>query len=135
MNQYVETYSHGHEGFKILVNYRTWRTAVLNYGQTTNPEYFNYIEKHRETDEVFVLLKGKAYLAIGGDVELLELIEVFPMDLCKTYNIKKNVWHGVIMSKDASIYLVEEANTGKENSSYHYLSEDEKEKILRKIIF
>ena len=133
MSAYVDIHSHEHEGFKILVKYLTWLTAVLNIGKTTRPESFDYVEKHKETDEVFVLLKGKAYLIIGGDNEKPAFFDVFPLDLHKTYNVKRNVWHAVLMSEDASIYIVENIDTAKENGDYHYLSTEEKDTILSRV--
>ena len=140
MNQYIDIYSHEHEGFKILVKYQSWRTAVLNCGITTRTGTFSYVEKHRETDEVFVLLKGKAYLVIGEDGGRIDSsrpdsYQILPLESFKTYNVKCNIWHGVLMSEDASIYIVENIDTVKENGCYYYLTPEEKEKILEKVTF
>ena len=135
MSTYIDIHSHETEGFKILVKFQSWRTAVLNPGKNNRPESLNYIEKHKETDEVFVLLRGKAYLIIGGDGEKPASLEVLAMDLLKTYNVKMNVWHGVILSDDASIYIVENIDTTRQNGAYHDLSKEEKELILAKVSF
>ena len=129
----VDIHSHEGEGFKILVQYQSWRTAMLNTSTANRLDSFGYVERHRETDEVFVLLRGTAYLIIGGDTEKPDSYEVLPMDLCKTYNVRVNVWHGVIMSVDASLYIVENINTGKDNSDHYYLASMEKELILSHI--
>jgi ureidoglycolate hydrolase len=133
MSSYIDIHSHEVEGFKVLVQYQSWRTAVLNQGKENKPESLSYIERHKETDEVFVLLKGKACLVIGGDNEKPDSIEALPMDLNKTYNVKANVWHGVLMSPDASIYIVENIDTSKENSDYYNLTSEEKEKIFSRV--
>ena len=133
MNTYVETYSHEHDGFKILVKYQSWRTAVLNQGKENKTESISYIEKHNESDEVFVLLKGKAYLIVGGDGDKPHSFEVLPMDLLKTYNVKAKVWHACLMSSDASIYIVENIDTGRENGEHYSLTAEEKQKILGKV--
>jgi hypothetical protein len=52
------------------------------------------------------------------------------MELYKTYNVKAKVWHAVVMSADASIFIVENLDTAKENSDYHDLTIKEKETIL-----
>ena len=67
MSSYVDIHFHEDDGFKILVQYQAWRTAMLNSAEANRQETFSYVEKHKETDEVFVLLKGKAFLIIGGD--------------------------------------------------------------------
>ena len=135
MSTYVDIHSHDNEGFKVLVEYQSWRTAVLNSSKVTKPEPISYVEKHNETDEVFLLLKGKAFLIIGGDSQMpghgeSMAFEVFPLDLYKTYNVRAKVWHGVIMSDDASIYIVENIDTGKHNSDYYNLSKEEIETII-----
>ena len=135
MSTYVETYSHECEGFKILVKYQSWRTAVLNQGKENKPEFISYAEKHNESDEVFLLLKGKAYLVIGGDGGKPESFEVMPMEPLKTYNVKAKVWHACLMSPDASIYIVENADTGRENGEHYSLSAEEKRKILSGVSF
>jgi ureidoglycolate hydrolase len=134
MNPYVDIHSHEQEGFKIQAKYGAWRTAVLNFSQAARPESFSHVEKHKETDEVFVLLKGKACLVIAGDKEKPASYEVLPLECYKTYNVKVNVWHGVIMSPDASIYIVENTDTGKENSEYYRLTDEEKEMVKNQAV-
>jgi ureidoglycolate hydrolase len=129
----VDIHFHEDEGFKILAQYRTWRTAMLNSAAANRPETFSYVEKHKETDEVFVLLKGKAFLIIGGDGGKPASYEVLPLDLFKTYNVKINVWHGIIMSPDASFYIVENISTGKNNSDYYNLTKEEKDILISHI--
>jgi hypothetical protein len=47
------------EGFRPLVFFNGWRVAVLNYIEEIHPERNNRMERHLETDEVFVLAKGR----------------------------------------------------------------------------
>jgi hypothetical protein len=47
----------------------------------------------------------------------------------KLYNVKRGAWHLVVLSRDASILLVENCDTGAGNSSYVPLSME-----LRKMI-
>ena len=133
MSSCVDIHNHDDEGFKVLVQYQSWRTGVLNCGKTTRPEFFSYVEKHKETDEVFVRLKGRAYLIIAGDSEKPGSFEVLLLEPNKTYNVKANVWHGVIMSDDAALYIVENIDTSKSNSSYYELTKEEKEMIMRRV--
>jgi len=134
MNKHVDAHSHECNGFKILVKFGAWRTAVLNPAGEQKPESISYMERHMETDEVFLLLKGKANLIIGGDGDKPEPIEVLPMDLLKTYNVKIKVWHAVIMSPDASIYIVENVDTGKQNGEYYTLNSEEKKSIQSHVL-
>jgi ureidoglycolate hydrolase len=133
MKEYVDTQYHEDEGFKILIQYQSWRTAMLNSCKENTLSALSYVEKHTATDEVFVLLKGQAYLIVGGDAEKPDFYEIMPMDLYKSYNVKKNVWHASVLSKNASIYIVENIETGKENSDYYYFEATEKDKIIAQI--
>lgn len=65
-----------------------------------------------ETDEIFVLLEGKATLLIGAEAE-----EV-PMEKFKCYNVKKGVWHTIATSPDAHVFIVENADTSDDNSEF-----------------
>lgn len=44
-------------------------------------------------------------------------IQLFPG---RVYNVKKNVWHSVIMEEDSKIFVIEDADTGDENTERIY---------------
>lgn len=106
------------EGYKPLVDFGTWRVAYLRFIDELIPENIQKLERHVETDEVFVLLEGKAVLFLGGgDGEIRELHEEL-MQAGKLYNVRKNAWHVCVLSRDATILLVENRDTGRENTDY-----------------
>ncbi len=110
------------EGYKPLIDFNDWRVAYLRYLDELHPKNIAYLERHMETDEVFVLLEGEVTLMMGeGDQSVTHVFAV-PMERLKLYNVKRGAWHGVILSKDATILLVENKNTGKENSEFFYLT-------------
>lgn len=100
-------------GYKRSHVFKTWCVAFL----TQDDEYTHntYIERHLESDEVFVLLKGKATLYIGKDREPVE------MELCKIYNVTAGTWHSIECDEEASVLIAENSDTVKENSEYLYL--------------
>ncbi len=100
------------EDYKPVVYFEGWRVAYLNYSDRFDPEKIDKLERHMETDEVFVLLEGKASLLIG------ETGTLCPMEKNKTYNVKKGVWHSIITSRDAHVLIVENADTADENSEF-----------------
>ena len=53
------------------------------------------------------------------------------MDIGKVYNVKQHVWHTAILSWDASILIVENQDTGSENSEHCNLSEKQKKDLQR----
>ncbi len=102
------------EGYMPVHDFESWRVAYLNCQESNTPEGMRYIERHNETDEIFILLNGEATLLIGE-----ERVPV-PMEKYKTYNVKKGVWHNVYLSEDAKILIVENCNTSEANSDYLY---------------
>ncbi|MBR3862499.1 MAG: hypothetical protein IKM42_02455, partial [Clostridia bacterium] len=67
---------------------------------------------HLESDEVFVLIRGEATLYTLEGETLLET----PLEIGKTYNVKKGTWHHVQLAPNAMGYIVENSNTTKENT-------------------
>ena len=110
-------------GYKPLVDYAGWRVAFLRYIDELKPDAIRFLERHRETDEVFVLLAGQAVLFIGGNAAAVASIEPLVMQPGKLYNVKKDTWHNVVLSGDATILLVENRDTARDNSEYCDLDE------------
>lgn len=118
------------EGYRPLVDFNGWRVAILNYIDEIHPRNNRRMERHCQTDEVFVLLRGRATLLIGGnEPHTLEFLPQ-PMESGKLYNVRQNTWHAVLMSRDASILLVENTDTGKSNSEYAVIPRNLREQIL-----
>ncbi len=88
------------------------------------------MQKHNQTDEVFVLLKGKCMLFMAeGDQEIGE-IYAQEMEPYKMYNIKRSVWHTHTLSKEAMVLIIENRDTGLDNSPEIDLTEKEKNRII-----
>jgi hypothetical protein len=113
-------------GFKILVPFESWRVATLCYIDDMFPPELSRMERHVETDEVFVLLKGDATLMLGGNEAAIGPVETIPLEPLKSYNVKRNAWHGVVASRDVVILLVENVDTGNNNSEYCELCAEQK---------
>ena len=105
-------------GYQPLVYLNCWRVAIMNYIDEIQPELIKMVERHKETDEVFVLLHGKGILFLGdGELEL-EGLYAQVMDPGKIYNVKQNVWHSVVLSRDGSVLIVENRDTDLKNTDY-----------------
>ncbi len=48
----------------------------------------------------------------------------------KLYNVKRNAWHSILTSQDAAILIVENQDTGEENTEYSRIAEGNKQEIL-----
>ena len=109
------------DNYGKLTSFESWRVAMINYGNRVEKENLYRMERHMLTDEVFVLLEGEATLIVGDNEDL------YPMEKNKVYNITKAEWHAIFVSKDAKILIVENEDTGVENTEYRPLKRSFKE--------
>ncbi len=126
----LEIREHTKEGYNPVIDYCTWRVAVLNYSDGLRPENLNEMQCHNETDEVFVLLKGKCILFIGGGDQDVTQIFAEDMQPCKVYNVKKSIWHTHALSRDAMVLVVENRDTTVDNSRYCRLNTTQRQVIV-----
>ncbi len=121
----VEISEYTGEGYRPLVDYGEWRVAILRYVDDLRPENIKTLERHNETDEVFVLLEGRCILFVG-DGDKLEPVDMKPH---KLYNVKKGVYHTHALSEDAIVLVVENRDTGGWNSDRVSLTEAQRERL------
>lgn len=122
-NQLLDVRQYTEEGYSPVIDYDKWRVAVLNYCDELLPWNITKMQRHDETDEVFVLLKGEFVLYIGEGDQTIENIHAVELEPYKLYNVKKGVWHTHTLSKDASVLIVENRDTSLMNSPEIQLSE------------
>ncbi len=120
-------------GYQPLIDYSGWRVAILRWEQSMLPEKMEFMERHTKTDEVFVLLNGQATLILGGNGPEAGCITHQVMDSGKLYNVKRNAWHAIVLSRDASILIVENMDTGRENTEYSKISAELKQEIQSRV--
>ncbi|MBQ4527421.1 MAG: hypothetical protein II998_05040 [Clostridia bacterium] len=109
---YIDIKDYRSEGYSRVVEYDAWTVASINYSDNFCEKNFSSVSRHNETDETFILTKGSATLIVG---ELNNLFRI-TMDKFKFYNVKKGTWHALFVSEDANVIVVENSNTGSENS-------------------
>ena len=118
-------------GYRPVIDYGAWRVAILNYSDDLIPENLTKMQRHNETDEVFVLLHGRCILFIGEGDEAVASIHAEDMSLFKIYNVKKAAWHTHTLSKDAMVLIVENRDTTYDNSPFCALTDIQKQAILK----
>ena len=107
----IEILEYKQEGYRPLVDFESWRVAFLRHNERFAS--LTGLERHLETDEVFVLLEGEATLHVKDESGALL---TYAMAECTVYNVKRGVWHHIVVSEDATVLIVENANTTKENT-------------------
>lgn len=126
----IEVRDHTGPDYKPLVDYQSWRVALMNYTDDLTPDKINRMQKHTETDEVFVLMAGRCILFIGEGEECVTKVHAVDMEPYKLYNVKRGVWHSHTFSKDARVLIVENRDTVVENSPFVELSGEQQKDVI-----
>lgn len=117
-------------GFQPLIDYDQWRVAMLRYSEELLPERIFAMQRHQETDEVFVLLEGRCILFLGDRKDTITSITAVNMVPRKLYNVKRRVWHSHTLNHDASVLIVESSNTTVQNSPRMLLNDTQRRRIV-----
>jgi ureidoglycolate hydrolase len=128
----LESASCFEQKFQPVIQTSGWHVAVLRQCGKVYPHCVQEVERHNKTDEVFILTAGKADLIIIEEKDGQHIPYVFPMGLNVAYNVKQSVWHHVLLSADAHIFLFERADTSTENSDYMTLDSEIQDAIRSK---
>jgi len=107
MKNTLEIYNFIDPGYMPLVFFDGWQVALLNWEPLFALGNAGEIERHNQTDEVFVLLRGQA-LIFTSDGERLQAQEMQPGVI---YNVPVGAWHNLLASQDASWLIVENRDT------------------------
>ncbi len=123
---------HRHDGpsYRPLVDFASWRVAILNFSEDLLPQNLNRMQRHNETDEVFVLLEGRCILFVGEGGQALTRIHAQPLEPGQVYNVKKAVWHTHTLSADAKVLVVENRDTTYDNSPFTPLTEEQHRELM-----
>jgi hypothetical protein len=118
------------EGYRPLIDYGQWRVAILRYIDELLPENIGKMQRHDETDEVFVLLSGRCILFLGDGDESVGAIHVEDMQPLKLYNVKRGAWHTHTLNEEATVLIVENRDTIAANSPEIALSADQRQQLV-----
>ena len=126
----IEISDYTGEGYRPLIDYGQWRVAILRYIDELLPENLGKMQRHDETDEVFVLLNGRCLLFLGEGNESVEAIHAQDMQPLKLYNVKRGAWHTHTLDEAATVLIVENRDTTAANSPEIELNADQRQHIL-----
>lgn len=123
MHKDIEVTEYMEEGYRPLIDFESWRVAALRYCEDTRSENIHTMQKHDETDEVFVLLSGSCILFSAGDGDHPDHLKYEVMEPLKFYNVKRGVWHNHILDEEGDVLIVENRTTCDENSPVQPIDE------------
>ncbi|WP_019615045.1 hypothetical protein [Psychromonas ossibalaenae] len=120
-------------GYSPVVDFQAWRVAMLNYIDELEADKIDNFQCHNETDEVFILLSGKCILFCaeldeqGGIRDIIS----WDMEINKTYNIKRGIYHTHTLSEDGKVLIVENSDTNDANSPSIIIDDSVRQDLLK----
>ena len=129
----IESYEVIEDGFHPFLIRDDWQVAQLNYIQEQNIENINKIDVHYKTDEVFILLEGRAVLIAATFKDGTPIFELELMKQNIIYNIPKNTWHNIAMDVGSKVLLVEKSNTHLSDFDHFNLDEEQRLELKCKV--
>ena len=126
----IEIHETQSPGFVPMVDSDQWRVAFLNFERDSLLNNLKEFQRHNESDEVFVLLKGRCILFLGGKECAVSHIYAQELESYKIYKVRRRVWHAQILSPDAKLLIVENRNTSLANSPRLEMTDHQRSEIL-----
>jgi mannose-6-phosphate isomerase-like protein (cupin superfamily) len=121
----IEVVGHDAPNYKPVIDFDSWRVALMNYTDELTPDKIDRMQKHTETDEVFVLLTGRCILFLGEGDECVTAVHAVDMQPHKVYNVRRGAWHSHTFSSDCKVLIVENRDTSDVNSPFAVLSAEQ----------
>lgn len=121
----MKQYEIGARGFEVLHNSGGWRLAVHGYEEQTNGlSSLAQWGRHLDSEEAFVLLKGKAWLSERSEEGELRTEPLKPL---KVYLVETGTRHAIVVAEDTQVLIAENRNM--DNSVTEPISARELEQI------
>jgi mannose-6-phosphate isomerase-like protein (cupin superfamily) len=121
------------EGMSRVYENSKWTVGIKNWKPANDISGIDCLERHNETDELFILLAGRCTLIYANEKDSGLAIEKTEMEPNRVYNIPRTLWHNTVTRKDTKMALIEDSSTGMDNSDIRKLGKDEIAEI-KKII-
>ena len=123
MEQKILSYEFSGEGMTRVYENPKWMIGIKNWKPMNDIANINCLERHNETDELFILLNGSCTLLYANEAEGGLKIEAVKMEPGRVYNIPRSLWHNTVTEHDTKLALIEDVSTGPSNSDNYDLSE------------
>ena len=118
-------------GFCLVCKNDDYKCAFI----TCSPQYaygkVTELKRHRESDEVFTLVSGRATL-LTGEPKTAEY-ETIELEKGVSYCVPAGTWHYLAVSEDALVFVVENSGVSAENTDAVSIEEDKAYEIFSRI--
>lgn len=117
MESGIQCLAHTAEGFRRMYENGQWTVALKNAGPSNRRENVRRLERHLATDEIFILMKGRAGM-LEGRMRRDESLAVREMLMrpYEVYVIRRGTWHNTWMDEGAVFAVIENADTSYDNT-------------------
>ena len=115
------------QGFQPLKDHGSWRIAQLSFDPRVNAlDSLASLGRHFETEEAFILLQGEAVMVTAGTQDRPGSYEAIKFVGGRIYVVRQRQWHTAVLKPGTQLLIVENRDTGVDNSENHSLSAEEK---------
>ncbi|MDC3418543.1 cupin [Aquibacillus salsiterrae] len=125
----IKTYEFNSQGMERVYENEKWLVGIKNWKPENDITGVNCLERHNQTDELFVLLSGGCVLIYANETEKGLKFNAVKMEPMKVYQIPARLWHNTITQKETKMVLVEDSSTSMDNSDILKLSETQIEEV------
>jgi len=129
----IAEYQYEQEGMRRVFENEKWTVGIKNWKPANDITGIDCLERHNQTDELFVLTAGACTLIYANETADGMIFGAVKMEPQKVYNIPAALWHNTITQKDTKMILIEDSNTSMENSDILALEEGQIE-IVRSLV-
>jgi mannose-6-phosphate isomerase-like protein (cupin superfamily) len=121
----IKKYEYEGEGLVRVFENEKWTVGIKNWKPANDIANTASLERHNQTDELFVLLAGSCVLLFANEVNGKLEIEAEKMEPGRVYDIPPTLWHNTVTRKDTKLILIEDSSTGSKNSDVLNLSAEQ----------
>jgi ureidoglycolate hydrolase len=131
----LKAYEYAGAGMTRVYENEKWMVGIKNWKPANDITGIDCLERHNETDELFVLLAGSCTLLTatekpGGGLD----IKATAMERNKVYNIPRSLWHNTVTTQGTKLILVEDSSTGAANSEVLPLGADQLTEVRKLVV-
>lgn len=121
----IANYVFDGEGMQRVFENEKWMVGIKNWKPANDITGIDCLERHNQTDELFVLLEGTCTLIFANEKDGDYVFEAVKMEKNKVYNIPATLWHNTITRNDTKMVLIEDSNTSMDNSDILSLTNEQ----------
>ena len=121
----IEVKEFSGEGMSRVYENQKWTVGIKNWKPANDISGIDCLERHNETDELFVLLAGRCTLLYANEQGSGLVMGAVEMEPFKVYNIPAALWHNTVTQRDTKMALIEDSSTGMHNSDLRHLNPEE----------